>query len=135
MQQFFLAVSTLFLAPVAELQGGDIPATAARPNIILLLTDDQRDNTLGAMAHPFVQTPHLDRLMRESVRFRNAYTAEPVCAPSRVSLFTGMRERVHGVGFTSSYQLTEPQWQRSYPALLRNAGYHTGFIGKFGIEY
>jgi arylsulfatase A-like enzyme len=135
MQQFFLAVSTLFLAPVAELQGGDVPATAARPNIILLLTDDQRDNTLGAMAHPFVQTPHLDRLMRESVRFRNAYTAEPVCAPSRVSLFTGMRERVHGVGFTSSYQLTEPQWQRSYPALLRNAGYHTGFIGKFGIEY
>jgi arylsulfatase A-like enzyme len=100
-----------------------------------LLTDDQRDNTLGAMGHPFVKTPNLDRLMRDSVRFRNTYIAEPVCSPSRVSFFTGMHERVHGVGFTSSYQLTEFQWDRSYPALLRKAGYHTGFIGKFGVEY
>jgi arylsulfatase A-like enzyme len=106
-----------------------------RPNIIFLLTDDQRDNTWGAMGHPFVKTPNLDRFMRDSVRFRNAYIAEPVCAPSRVSLFTGMHERVHGVGFTSSYQLTDAQWERSYPELLRAAGYYTGFIGKFGVEY
>lgn len=49
------------------------------------------------MGHPFVKTPNLDRLMRQSVRFRNAYIAEPVCAPSRVSYFTGMHERVHGL--------------------------------------
>lgn len=108
---------------------------AVRPNIIFLLTDDQRDNTLAGMGHPFVKTPNLDQLMQDSVRFTNAYVAEPVCAPSRVSLLTGMHERVHGVGFTSSYQLTEAQWDRSYPALLRNAGYYTGFIGKFGVEY
>ncbi|MCU0959642.1 MAG: sulfatase-like hydrolase/transferase [Pirellulaceae bacterium] len=106
-----------------------------RPNIIFLLTDDQRDNTLGSLGHPFVQTPNLDRLVRQSVRFRNTYIAEPVCASSRVSLLTGMYERVHGIGFTSSYQLTEAQWARSYPALLRQAGYYTGFIGKFGVEY
>ena len=46
-----------------------------------------------------------------------------------------MHERVNGVGFTSSYQLTPSQWERTYPALLRKAGYHTGFIGKFGVEY
>lgn len=112
-------------------------ATAAepvRPNIIFLLTDDQRDNTFAAMGHPYVQTPNVDQLMKESVRFRNAYTASPVCAPSRVSLFTGMLERVHGVGFTSGYELTQDQWDRTYPALLRKAGYHTGFIGKFGVE-
>lgn len=106
-----------------------------RPNIVFLLTDDQRDNTLGAMGHPFVKTPHLDALMRDSVRFRNAYIATPVCSPSRVSYFTGMPERVHGVGFSSSYDLTEAQWEMSYPALLRRAGYYTGFIGKFGVEY
>ena len=106
-----------------------------RPNLIFLLTDDQRDNTLGAMGHPFVQTPHLDALMRDSVRFRNTYIATPVCSPSRVSYFTGMPERVHGVGFSSSYEVTEEQWARSYPALLRKAGYHTGFVGKFGVEY
>ena len=108
---------------------------AERPNIIFLLTDDQRDNTFGAMGHPFVKTPNVDRLLQSAVRFRNTYIAEPVCAPSRVSLLTGMHERVHGVGFTSSYQLTEAQWDRSYPALLRKAGYHTGFIGKLGVEY
>ena len=110
-------------------------ADAARPNIIFLLTDDQRDNTFGAMGHPFVQTPNIDRLLSESVRFSNTYVAEPVCSPSRVSLFTGMHERVHGIGFSSSYQLTEDQWERSYPALLRKAGYYTGFVGKIGIEY
>lgn len=106
-----------------------------RPNIIFLFTDDQRDNTFGAMGHPFVHTPHVDKLLSQSVRFRNAYTAEPVCSPSRVSALTGMHERVHGVGFTSSYQLTEAQWERSYPALLRKSGYFTGFVGKIGIEY
>jgi arylsulfatase A-like enzyme len=135
MKNTCLAVTTLLLAPLAGLHAAAGPQPAAKPNIIFLLTDDQRDNTLGAMGHPFVNTPNLDRLMRDSVRFRNAYIAEPVCAPSRVSLFTGMHERVHGVGFTSSYQLTEAQWDRSYPALLRKAGYHTGFIGKFGVEY
>jgi arylsulfatase A-like enzyme len=106
-----------------------------RPNIIFLLTDDQRDNTLAAWGHPFVQTPNLDRLAAQSVRFGNTYIAEPVCAPSRVSLLTGMHERVHGVGFSSSYQLTEEQWAMSYPALLREHGYYTGFVGKFGVEY
>ncbi len=108
---------------------------AERPNIIFLLTDDQRDNTFAAMGHPFVKTPNADRLLESAVRFRNTYVAEPVCAPSRVSLLTGMHERVHGVGFTSSYQLTDAQWEQSYPALLRKAGYHTGFVGKFGVEY
>ena len=87
------------------------------------------------MGHPFVNTPNFDRLLAQSVRFRNTYTAEPVCSPSRVSILTGMHERIHGIGFTSSYQLTEEQWERSYPALMRKAGYYTGFVGKIGIEY
>lgn len=125
----FLCALSLLLSP------GGASAAEERPNLIFLLTDDQRDNTLGAMGHPFVQTPHLDGLMRDSVRFRNTYIATPVCSPSRVSYLTGMSERVHGVGFSSSYELTEEQWAQSYPALFREAGYHTGFVGKFGVEY
>ena len=106
-----------------------------RPNIIFLLSDDQRDDTFGAMGHPLIKTPNTDALINEGIRFTNTYIAEPVCSPSRVSFFTGMHERVHGVGFTSSYDLSDGQWQESYPALLRNSGYHTGFIGKFGLEY
>ena len=104
-------------------------------NIIFLLTDDQRDNTFSKMGHPWVKTPHIDGLMEESVRFSNTYIAEPTCSPSRVAIFSGMHERKNGIGFTSSYELTEAQWDQTYPQLLRNAGYHTGFIGKFGVEY
>ena len=101
--------AVVLLAPARPLSCAAAPSPSNRPNIIFLLTDDQRDNTLAAMGHPWVKTPHLDRLMRESVRFRQTYTASPVCAPSRVSFFTGMLERVHGVGFTSSDELTEAQ--------------------------
>ena len=106
-----------------------------KPNIIFLLTDDQRDNTFSINGHPWVQTPNIDKLIQSSVRFSNTYIAEPTCSPSRVAIFTGMYERVNGVGFSSSYQLTEEQWEQTYPALLRKNGYFTGFIGKFGIEY
>lgn len=135
MKRILPSLAGLLLAPCGAIVAADAPSASAKPNIIFLLTDDQRDNTLGAMGHPFVKTPHIDALMRQSVRFRNAYIAEPVCAPSRVSYFTGMHERVHGIGFTSAHQLTGAQWERTYPALLRKAGYHTGFIGKFGVEY
>lgn len=126
-----LCALTLTASFASMIHGTESP----RPNIIFLLTDDQRDNTLGVMGHPWVKTPALDALTRAGVRFSRAYIAEPTCSPSRVALFTGMHERVNGVGFTSSYKLTDQQWARTYPALLRKNGYHTGFIGKFGVEY
>jgi len=132
-KRFVLLILLLVLGMIACEQNQQ--QKAQRPNIIFLLSDDQRDNTFGAMGHPFVRTPNVDRLLRQGVRFSNTYIAEPVCSPSRASLFTGMHERVHGVGFSSSYQMTEDQWSRSYPALLRENGYTTGFIGKFGVEY
>jgi len=109
--------------------------SSSKPNIIFLLSDDQRDNTFGAMGCSFVQTPNVDKLLQNGVRFSNTYVATPVCSPSRVSIFTGMHERIHGVGFSSSYKLTEEQWEQTYPALLRENGYYTGFVGKFGVEH
>jgi arylsulfatase A-like enzyme len=130
-----LAITLLALSMAAFFQGCKTAETKyERPNLIFLLTDDQRDNTLGIMGHPFVHTPNLDRLVQEGVRFSNTYIAEPTCSPSRVSLFTGIHERIHGIGFSSSYQLTEEQWVQSYPELLHRNGYCTGFIGKFGME-
>ncbi|MHC4124136.1 MAG: sulfatase-like hydrolase/transferase [Planctomycetota bacterium] len=104
------------------------------PNIIFLLTDDQRARTLGCSGHSVIKTPNLDKLAKQGIRFTNAFIAEPTCAPSRVTYFTGQYERVHGVGFSSEHKLTETQWEQTYPAQLRQAGYYTGFIGKFGVE-
>ena len=106
-----------------------------RPNIIFLFTDDQNDRTLSSMGHPVIKTPNLDNLLTQGIWFSNTYIATPICSPSRVSLFTGMHERKHEVGFTNSYQLSEGQWELSYPALLRDNGYYTGFVGKFGVEH
>ena len=126
---FFIALSIFSACKPAMESGPELP------NIIFLLADDQRDNALGVFGHPWVKTPHIDDLVRQGVRFSNTYIAEPTCSPSRVAIFTGMHERINGIGFTSSYALTEEQWEDTYPALLRDAGYYTGFIGKFGVEY
>lgn len=111
------------------------PTAAALPNIIFLLTDDQRADTLSIAGHPDVRTPNLDALARAGVRFSNAFTVQPICAPSRFAFLSGQYERVSGLGFNSPYQVSEAQWARTYPALLRDAGYFTGFIGKFGVEF
>ena len=134
-RKIFMIMGLLVLGVMSCQKPDELPYSNEQPNIIFLLTDDQRDNTFGAMAHPFVHTPQIDDLINNGVRFSNTYIAEPVCSPSRVSLLTGMHERMHGVGFSSKYELTEEQWEQSYPALLRDNGYYTGFIGKIGIEY
>lgn len=110
-------------------------ARSSQPNIIFLLTDDQRADSLSISGHPEVKTPSIDSLAMQGVQFSNAYTVQPICAPSRFAFFSGQYERVSGLGFNSPYQVSELQWANTYPALLRKAGYHTGFIGKFGVQY
>src|SRR6185503_20156148 len=105
---------------------------ADRPNFIFILTDDQRFDALGCAGNRVIQTPNIDRLAAQGVRFRNHFVTTPICCVSRASIFTGQYERRHGVGdFTTP--LTATQWAQTYPALLRAAGYRTGFIGKFGV--
>ena len=102
-----------------------------RPNILILLTDNQRADLLGCAGNPIIQTPTLDSLASRGVRFTNAFATTPICAASRASYLTGLYERRHHFTF-----LTPPIRAEftdiSYPALLKSAGYHTGFIGKFG---
>ena len=128
-------LSFLLLSACQPAEKAEEAPAATRPNIIFLLTDDQRDNTFSGMGHPTLKTPNVDKLLSQSVRFSNTYVASPVCSPSRVSYMTGMHERLHGIGFSSSYQLTEEEWEKTYPAIMRKNGYYTGFIGKFGLEY
>jgi arylsulfatase A-like enzyme len=106
--------------------------SAARPNILFILTDDQRFDLLGCAGHPILKTPNVDALAREGIRFDRAFVTTPICAASRASIFTGTFERTH------TYTFTKPPLARSftdisYPAVLRKAGYRTGFVGKFGV--
>lgn len=110
--------------------GGE--SSAKQPNILFLLTDDQRADTLGATGNRLVITPELDKLAGEGVLFRNSFVTTPVCAVNRASILSGQYSRTNGVkGFAESF--TDAQMKEIYPVLLRKAGYYTGFIGKWGV--
>jgi N-acetylglucosamine-6-sulfatase len=108
---------------------GHAVADAKRPNVILVLTDDQRHDAMGCAGHPFLKTPHMDRLAREGVRFTRAFVTTSLCSPSRASFLTGAHAHKHGVwnnrGGDPDSALA--QW----PALLKKAGYETAYIGKW----
>jgi arylsulfatase len=99
----------------------------ARPNILVLMTDQQRWDALGC-AGGWVRTPAIDRLADEGVRFPNAYTNSPVCVPARASLATGRYPHNTGVWKNEAYTLAgnTPTWMRS----VRDAGYSTSVFGK-----
>src|SRR5690625_1182237 len=102
------------------------------PNIIFLLTDDQRWNTLGCMRNSIIQTPNLDKLATQGILFQNAYVTTSICAVSRASILTGQYESRHDINdFATNF--TKDALAKTYPALLKKAGYNIGFIGKFGV--
>lgn len=107
-------------------------SAATRPNIIFVLADDFRWDALGYRGHPIVQTPHLDALARGGVVFENAFTTTSICSVSRATFLSGQWMRRHGIkDFATGF--SPEQWRQTYPALLRQAGYYTGFVGKIGV--
>ena len=112
-------------------------ADDTRPNIVFLMSDDQRCDTLGCYGgRKDVKTPNVDKLAAKGVAFDNAYYAVAICMPSRATVFTGRYFSDHKVGFTYPYNRSLPakEFADSYPAKLKAAGYRTGFIGKFGTR-
>ena len=104
-----------------------------QPNIIFLLTDDQRWDALGAMGNKIIQTPTLDKLANNGVLFTNAHVTTSICVASRASILTGQYVSRHGINSFHD-TLQNKNLINSYPLLLKNkAAYKIGFIGKYGI--
>lgn len=97
---------------------------ATSPNIIVIMTDQQRHDTIGALGHAHMTTPHLDRLVREGTAFAQTYCTAPSCAPSRASFFNMRYPHMQGV-FKN-----QQAWGSSWAEQLQSAGYHTVSIGK-----
>jgi len=104
------------------------------PNIIFILTDDQRWDALGQGGNDIIQTPNMDQLAKDGIYFKNAFVTTPICAASRASIITGLYERTHQFTF-STPPLSRKFINLSYFHQLKKHGYHTGFIGKFGMSF
>lgn len=103
-----------------------------QPNIIFLLTDDQRWDAMGCAGNPIIRTPNMDKLADDGIRFSNAFVTTSICSASRASIFTGLYTRRHGISAFRA-DLSESVLKQTYPVLLRQAGYRVGFVGKYGF--
>ena len=107
-------------------------AAPRRPNIVFLLSDDQSLDSMGCYGNPDVKTPNMDRLAQDGMVFDNHYVTTAICMASRASIVTGMYEFKAGCNFSHG-SLVREHWSRSYPVLLREAGYMTAMAGKIGF--
>lgn len=122
MRCLFLLIQ--FVLPVT-LSPADEPR---RPNVLYIVTDDQRWDYLGIAGHPFLETPHMDRLAVEGVWFKNAFCTTSLCSPSRASVLSGLYAHRHGV--TNNFT-DYPDDLPSFPRLLHESGYASAYIGKW----
>ncbi len=124
-----LTAFSLILLAVTQVTASTSTAPE-RPNIIFILSDDQRADSVGFMGDSIVQTPNLDRLASEGHIFDQAFVTSAICTPSRACYMLGQYERKHGLNFNSGSSIAPQAWAKSYPVLLRENGYFTGYIGK-----
>lgn len=105
--------------------------SAERPNIVLVMTDDQGWGQMGYMDHPVLKTPHLDAMAANGLRFERFYAGAPNCSPTRATVMTGRSNNRTGVidhGFALRLQ------EKTLPQAVKNAGYATGHFGKWHLS-
>lgn len=124
---------TIYTTLISLLLASSLNAEQQKPNILFILTDDQRFDAIG-YDNPEIQTPNLDKMARDGVIFNNCFVNTSICCVNRANVMTGQYSLRHRV--TDFYKtLTPEQLDQTYPALLKQAGYYTGIVGKWGIGH
>ena len=103
-----------------------------KTNVVFLLADDLRWNSLHCMGNSMLITPNIDQLAKEGVMFTSACVTTSICMVSRATLLTGQYMSRHGITAFGK-PLPKEAISQTYPAVLRKAGYWTGYVGKYGV--
>lgn len=130
---FYSRIVALFVASIGILSAQE---EFERPNIVVFLVDDMGWGDSATYGHPLIQTPNLDKLASQGVKFTQCYSACGVCSPSRAAILTGRTPYRNGVwrhlsGNHETYLRTS---EITYPKLLKNAGYETCHVGKWHLN-
>jgi arylsulfatase A-like enzyme len=134
----FLTLAVLLLAPLTALHAAGAPKPANKPNILIILSDDQGYADAGFQGGKEVPTPHLDTLAKSGVRCTSGYVTHPFCSPSRAALMTGRYQQRFGHENNPVYDPLDereglPLTERLLPQFMKDAGYQTGWIGKWHL--
>lgn len=117
-------------APTRSTEGTHVTDDVERPNVLVVLTDQQRWDTVGAYGSPLEITPNLDRMAESGTVLERSFTTQPVCGPSRACIQTGRHATEHGVWKnTARFEYDGPTLAETFS----NAGYDTGYVGKWHL--